>query len=414
VSQPYADADVLVIRDTTIVDGTGRPAYTGSVAIRGSKIVAVGQVDVDGARRIDGEGRITCPGFVDPHSHADGSILDYPLAENLVMQGITTFVGGNCGMSQAPTEDPSQPWRTFDEWLSHVEGVGLSPNYAPLVGHNTVRRIALGEKWRREATADEVQAMADMVEEAMRGGAFGLSTGLDAAWPAHFAAVDEIVALAKVARRYGGFFAPHTRHHQSQWPADDPDEYGYGIFHAPAGEVIAGRYHGLLEAVEISRKADQVPLIIAHLTPAYVVPQPHPDFLDDALARATLMDVIDRPRQEGLDVTYNVIAWSQSIASEAPLMASFFNPALALPEWIKDMSPEAGAPEAFAHGLKERAFRDKVRDFVFSGKFKFRMIHPHADPYWMDCIQIVRCQDESYVGKTIGELARQREPDSIP
>jgi N-acyl-D-aspartate/D-glutamate deacylase len=174
------------------------------------------------------------------------------------------------------------------------------------------------------------------------------------------------------------------------------------------GEAIVGRYHGLLEAIEISRKANSIPVHIAHLTPAYIVPQPHPDFLDEALAKATLIDIIDKPRDEGLNVTYNVIPWSQSIASEAPLMASFFNPSLFLPEWLKTLSKDE-----FAEKLKTRAFREKVRAFVYSGNFKFRMMHPLTDPYWMDCIKVLRCKNEKYVGRTIGEIARERHPDSI-
>ena len=278
----------------------------------------------------------------------------------------------------------------------------------PLVGHNAVREAVLGDGYRRRASESEIDEMRDLVDEAMASGAFGLSAGLDAAWPGHFASVEEIVTLAKVARQYGGLFAPHTRHHQNQWPASHPEEFGYGIFHAPTGEAIVGRYHGLLEAIEIARKADNIPLLIAHLTPAYIVPQPHPGFLDEALARATLIDIIDKPRSEGMDVTYSVIAWSQSIASEAPLMASFLDPSLLLPEWLKTL----GKAE-FAEKLKTRAFREKVRGFVYSGKFKMRMIHPLTDPYWMDCIQIVRCQNADHVGRTIGEIARERAPHSV-
>jgi len=403
-----ANYDVL-IKGSEIVDGTGRPAFRGDVGIRGEKIAAVGDIGGEAARVIDGSGLVTCPGFVDPHSHADSGILEYPLAENLVMQGITTFVGGNCGGAMAPLQDADADWRTFGEWLSRVEGAGVSPNYVPLAGHNKVREFVMGEDFKRKATSDEIEAMKGLLEEAMKAGAFGLSIGLDAAHPGHFADVDqEIVPLAKIAQAYGGLLHPHTRHHQNQWPVDDPSEYGYGIFHAPAGEAIVGRYHGLLEAIEISRKANRIPLHIAHLTPAYIIPQPHPDFVDEAVARATLMEIIDKPRDEGLNVTYNVIAWSQSIGSEAPLMASFFNPRSLLPEWLRALSQKE-----FAENLKTRAFRDKVKDLVYSGKFKFRMLHPLTDPYWMDCVRVLRCKDKTYEGRTIGEMARERQPDSI-
>jgi len=414
--------DVL-IKDARIVDGTGRAAFKGSVGIKGEKIAAVGDIAGEATRVIDGSGLVTCPGFVDPHSHADISILEYPLAENLVMQGITTFAGGNCGFSLAPISDLAQfettmrmwrldlewGWKTFGEWLSKVEGTGLSPNYVPLVGHNTVREAVMGEDFKRKATSDEIEAMKGWVEEAMKAGAFGLSAGLDAAWSGHFADVDaEIVPLAKIAEKYGGFFTPHTRHHQNQWPVDDPSEYGYGIFHAPTGEIITGRYHGLLEAVEISRKANRIPLHIVHFTPAYIIPQPHPDFVDEAVAKATLMEIIDKARDEGLNVTFNAIAWSQSIGSRVPVIDTFFVSRLLLPEWLRALSKKE-----FVENLKTRAFRNKVKGMVYSGKFKFGMIHPLTDPYWMDCYKIIECKNKSYEGRTIGEMARERRPDSI-
>jgi N-acyl-D-amino-acid deacylase len=417
--QPY---DVL-IKDATIVDGTGKPGFKGSVAIRGETIAAVGQVSGEAAKVIDGDGLVACPGFVDTHSHADSSILQYPLAENLVMQGITTFVGGNCGFSMAPVQDPARfeqimqarrldvdlSWRTFGEWLTTVEKTGISPNYAPLVGHSTVREVVMGDDFKRKATADEIEEMKGLVDEAMRSGAVGLSAGLDAAWAGHFADVDaEIVPLARIAQAYGGFFAPHTRHHQNQWPVADPSEYGYGIFHAPTGEIIAGRYHGLMEAVEISRKANRAQLHIAHFTPIYIIPQPHPRYVDEVIARASLEAIIDEARHEGLDVTFNALGWEQSIGSEVPIIDSFFARQLLLPDWLRAMSQEE-----FADRLEARDFREKVKGMVYSGKFKFGMVHPLTDPYWMDCYRVLRSKTKAYEGRTIWEIARERQPDSI-
>ncbi|MCD6415359.1 MAG: amidohydrolase family protein [Planctomycetes bacterium] len=416
--------DVL-IKDAKVVDGTGRAAFQGGVAVRGERIAAVGDVEGDAATVIDGAGLVVCPGFVDAHSHADVSILDYPLAENFIMQGITTVVGGNCGCSMAPARsmaglramlsgpfgegsDTEMDWETFGEWLSKLEDVGCSPNYVPLVGHNTIRRTLLGEDFRRKASADEVDTMKQFVDQAMRSGAFGLSAGLDPMWPGHYAGVEEIVELAKVAQRYGGLFTPHTRHHQNQWPAARPGEYGYGIFHAPKGEIIAGRYHGLLEAVEISRKANGVQLHIAHFTPAYLIPQPHPAYLTEAAARASLEEVVDKAISEGLDVTYNVLGWSQSIGRRAPMVDSFFSARLLLPDWLRALSRED-----FARKLKDRAFRDKVKVVINSGNFKFGMIHPLTDPYWMDCYTILECKNGEREGKTLGQIARERRPDCI-
>ena len=411
----------LLIKDTTIVDGSGKPAFGGSVGIRAEKIVAVGDLDGQAAQVIDGSGLITCPGFVDPHSHADRAILDYPLAENLVMQGITTFVGGNCGLTAAPIKSTVHfkgilgmwwggrelGWRSFGEWLSKVEDAGLGINIAPLVGHNTVRAAVIGEDFMQKSSVEQVDEMRELVDEAMCSGAFGLSAGLDY-WPGEFADADELVELCKVVQGHGGFFTPHTRHHLHRWPTNDPEEYGYATYQGPAGEIITGRYHGLLEAVEISRRANGIKLHIAHITPAYIVPQPHPEFLDEALAKATLVDIVDKARDEGLDVTYNVIAWDQSLGCMEPVVETFYNPRLNLPEWMTGL--ERGE---FIEGLKGREFRDGVKKVVYSGKFKFAGVVPLSDPYWMDCFKIMRCKNQTYEGKTIGDIARARKPDNI-
>ena len=411
----------LAIRNTRIIDGSGAPAFTGNVAVRGDRIVGVGDVGGDAKRVVDGEGLVTCPGFVDVHSHADTSILQYPLAENLVMQGITTFVGGSCGQSVAPCirteyiesllsvlgDPPAMDWRTFSEWLSRVEASGMALNYAPLVGHNAVRSSLMGLDFRRKASRAEVEKMKALVDEAMQAGAFGFSTGLDPALPGHYADVEEITELARVAGACDGVFTPHTRHHQNQWPAPSTQEAGYGLFDSPPGELFVGRYHGLLEAVEISRRAGGVRLHIAHLTPAYLVPQPHPAFLDDALAEATLADVVDKARDGGLEVSYSVIAWEHSIGSDLPIRESFFSRRQRLPEWLQTLSGRE-----FAEELRDRAFRDRLKGLIQSGSFKFGMVHPVTDPYWMDGYRVQTSEAVEFEGRTIGEIAREREPDN--
>jgi N-acyl-D-amino-acid deacylase len=249
--------------------------------------------------------------------------------------------------------------------------------------------------------------MKELVDEAMRSGAFGLSAGLDY-WPGDFADANELVELAKVVQGYGGFFTPHTRHHLNRWPADDSQEFGYATFQGPVGEVMVGRYHGLLEAVEISKKANGIKLHIAHITPAYIVPQPHPEFLDEALAKATLVDIVDKARDEGLEVTFNVIAWDQSVSYLEPVVEIFYNSRLNLPDWMTGLERDE-----FIEKLKEREFRKNVKMVMNSGKFKIGGIVPLSDPYWMDCFKIIRCKNRINEGKTIGDIARSRIVDNI-
>jgi len=416
-----ASLDVL-IKNTTIVDGTGRPHYTGDIGIAAGKIATICQVAGEAEKVVDGSGLITCPGFVDVHSHADLSILQCPTADNLIAQGVTTFVGGNCGISLAPVKNLDYfretmhtwglkfdlKWKNFGEWLSVVEVNGLSLNYVPMVGHNAIRGAVLGKNYQRKATGAEIAEMKQLVVEAMQSGSWGLSAGLDAATPGHYADLDELVELVRAIKDYAGLFTPHTRHHQNQWPAERDGENAYGLYHGPKGEIITGRYHGLLEAIEISRLAGGVKLLIAHLTPAYLVPQPHPAFLDEALAQATLADIIERPRSEGLDVSFNVVGSEHSIGSQLPVIESFFSQKLALPGWLRAMTRDA-----FVADLKTSTFRSKVKKLVDSGKLKFGMINPVIDPYWMDSYRILRCHNQDYEGKTIGEIARQRQPRYI-
>ena len=238
------DTYETVIRNATIVDGTGEPQFSGDIAVRNERIAAVGRVRGQANRVIDGAGLTATPGFVDTHSHADLTMLGCPLADNLLVQGITTFAGGNCGISLAPLRDRKQfeglarvwhldvelRWRSFSEWLSAVEDEGIAVNYIPLVGHNTVRGTVMGDDFTGAASTDQIQRMREHVVAAMEAGAFGFSVGLDGAMTGHFARREELVELVKTTGERGGVFSPHARHHQNQWPANSPDEVGYGLY----------------------------------------------------------------------------------------------------------------------------------------------------------------------------------------
>ena len=393
----------MIIKDTTIIDGTGRASFRGDIAVRGERIAAVGRVRGQARVVIDGSALVTCPGFIDPHSHADLSLRKYPLCENLVMQGITTVLGGNCGDSSAPLKD-----KTFGEWLLEAEKAGISVNYAPLVGHTTLRRLVMGDAYRRTATAEEIGKIKDLVTEAMESGAFGLSASLDPG-PGHFAGAEEIVALARAVKTSGGLFVPHTRGTQSQWATDDPEEVGYGIFLGPVEDSFVGMYRGYVEVLEVARRTG-VRLHIAHFDNAYMLPQPHPGFLDAAGARATLDSLIAGAREEGLDVTFDVIVYDANISGKERMYWGLFSRSPAL-NWVYQIARRSKSDYIARLGTKE--FREKIRRTHEAGRLKLGMIHTKAWPYWMDYFRILSCRNKGYEGKTIGEIARLRGTDAL-
>jgi len=413
-----AHFDVL-IRDATIVDGTGSDRIPGSVGIQGERIVAVGDLDATANRIVQAHGLIVSPGFVDPHSHADLNILDEPLAENLIMQGVTSFIGCNCGHCRAPLRGPQYAsrwneylgiesdscpdadWRTLGEFLARVETSGLALNFVPLVGHGAIRLAVMGEDFRRQATPAEVEAMKAHLLHSLEAGAFGLSVGMD--YEGDYAHPDaEVVELLKLVQENDGFFAPHTRNLDYRWRVDDHEDFGYGRSHGPREDAWVGRYHGIIEALETATRA-QVRTHIAHFPPAWAVFTPHPDSVERAVARATLEEFIDGPRSNGLDVSFNILAAEFSAGSRSAVITAFYNPMVEIPHWLRTLPRDQ-----FLERLQIRSFRERLKDVIYSGTFKFGMLPPRTDPYWMDCFRIASCGIAEYEGKLVGEIARER------
>jgi N-acyl-D-aspartate/D-glutamate deacylase len=434
----------ILIKGSRIVDGTGKAAFRGNIGVKGEKIVAVGNVKGDAVREIDASGLVACPGFIDIHNHGDDNILLYPRAENYVMQGITTFVGGNCGGSPAPIKDfittPStasawwheiepntygppyflplakyanvlkeklgygMDWRTFGEFLAKVEKTGISVNYVPLVGHNTVRVAVMGMDFQRRAKPGEIEEMKGHVDEAMKSGAHGFTTNLDGIPGAgEFANTDEVVELAKVVQKYGGIYATHHRNADNDYPAP-PEEWGYGICHNISPEEMpVSKYYALLEAVEICRRA-KIRTQLSHLMNVYLIYQYFPEYLQEAAAKATL-DIIDKAREEGLDIAFDIQATGDMhgvLMTASDLTALF-------PIWLR----KCGSKESFVKNLRVNEFRSELKKEILSGRFKFLMIHPKTDPFWTDRVYIISCKNKGYEGKTIAEIAHTKKTNPI-
>jgi N-acyl-D-amino-acid deacylase len=194
----------LIIRQGRIVDGSGNPAFFGDIGVKQGKIAAIGRISVKADREIDAQGQVVAPGFIDVHTHAD-EVAEMPKAENFVRMGVTTVVVGNCGGS---TLNVAGLFRDIDQG-------NVSVNVATLIGHNDVRRKAMGGSFQRAPTPEELQKMKELVEQAMKDGAVGLSTGL-IYLPGVFSKTDEIVELARVAASYDGIYASHMRYEDTQ------------------------------------------------------------------------------------------------------------------------------------------------------------------------------------------------------
>lgn len=223
--QPVYD---IIIRNGKIIDGTGNSWYYGDLAIKDGKIVAVGSLHADSEAplNIDATGLIVAPGFIDVHTHIEGDEAKEPTAASFIYDGVTTVIAGNCGASHTET----------GKYLAWLDSLRLSINVATLIGHNDVRKAVMGRA-NRDASPQEMLRMEAIVDQAMRDGAVGLSTGLIYI-PGTYAKTPEIVALAKIAAKYRGVYASHIRNE------------GDSVVSAVNEAIAIGRTAGI--AVEIS------------------------------------------------------------------------------------------------------------------------------------------------------------------
>lgn len=189
----------LLLTNARIVDGSGNPWFRADVGIKNGRIARIGRLDPSQSQKtIDSKGQILAPGFIDVHTHVE-SIYSLPAAENFVRMGVTTLVTGNCGGSVTDV----------GQFLNRIKEQPLAVNLATLIAHGSVRRQAMGSD-DRAPTPEELKKMEALVEQGMKDGAVGLSTGLIYV-PGTYAKTDEIINLARIAGRYGGIYATHMR-----------------------------------------------------------------------------------------------------------------------------------------------------------------------------------------------------------
>ncbi|RPI28859.1 MAG: D-aminoacylase [Acidobacteria bacterium] len=332
----------IIIRNGRVVDGSGNPWYAGDVAIRNGRIAAIGSLCLpgpcDAKRTIDAQGLVVAPGFIDVHTHADSGVQRNPGAANYVFDGVTSVIAGNCGGS------PSD----LGNFFSDLRQRGISINFGSLIGHGTVRSAVMRME-RRDPTPEELARMSALVEQAMRDGAVGLSTGLIYT-PGSWAKTEEIISLARVAAKFGGIYATHLRN-------EGNDEQG-GVFDA------------IEEALKVGREAG-IPVEISHFKVAG----------KDVWGKSDrTIAMVENARAAGLDVTVD----------QYPYTASSTGLASMLPGWVQE-----GGREKYLERLSDPATRrrliNEVKERVRRRGFKR-----------LDYAVVARCaSDSSLEGKSI-------------
>lgn len=285
----------ILIRNARIVDGAGNPWFRAAVGVRDGRIVRIGPIPAGtrASRVIDARDRFLAPGFIDIHTHIEGNIEDSPAAGNLLRDGVTTVVTGNCGGSRPDLA----AW--FDQLSRLVPGV----NVASLTGHNTIRRAVMGNE-NRPATPAELARMQALVEREMRAGAVGLSTGLEYT-PGAYAPRAEIAHLTRTAAAFGGIYATHMR-----------DEGAHVL-------------EAMNEAISIGREAG-ARVQISHLK------QDTKRYWGDA---PKMLDLLDQARAAGIDITADQYPYDRSATS-----LSIRLPAWALAGTAEDLRTRLGTP----------------------------------------------------------------------
>jgi len=363
---PPMTADVLFTH-ARILDGTGNPWFLGDVAVKGDRIVFVGdsqRANVIARRTIDAQGLYLAPGFIDLHTHAAAGLSDPKRKENVnyLMQGVTTVATGNDGNSPWPIQ------QTLERW----ERDGIGTNVALYVGFGTVRRQVIksttggqtpsaGENpleqaapssENRAATPDEIDRMRALIRQGMREGAIGMSTGLFYV-PQSFTKTDEVVAVAQAAAELGGVYDTHLR---------DEDSYNIGVRAAVA------------EAIEIGRR-NHMPAMISHIK---------------CLGREAwgcskdVIAMIDRAREDGINVVANQYPYEASgTALEAAVM----------PNWAME-----GGREKFLARLADPVQRQKMLNEIPA------LITKRGGPETL--VIVSYAADRSLQGRSLDEIAK--------
>lgn len=337
----------IIFRDAQIIDGTGAAPLRGDLAVRNGRVAALGQLDAEATapKVFDAAGRYLAPGFIDVHTHCEGDLLERPEAANFVRMGVTTIVTGNCGSS----------YTTLGDALTSHARSGIGINLASLVGHNSIRREVM-DNAARDPSTTEIEAMVSLVGQAMKDGAFGISTGLIYT-PGIWAKTDEIKELAREAARHGGIYVSHMR------------SEGTSVTEAISEALEIGRYAGC-------------PVQLSH----FKITSPK-RFGESTVTTQMVRDA----RRRGQDVTVDQYVYTASSTGIKTM----------LPDW---------AVEGTTTDVARRLAAPELRETILNGIVEERRAAGRPD---LSYAVVAFCRAEPEIsGKNILELARERKGDT--
>lgn len=361
----------ILIKNGVIYSGEGKEPFDGSVGIVGDRICAIGpQVDGVADLVIDAAGQAVAPGFINMISHCTHALLHDGLSESDLLQGVTLEIVGEAismgpmtdEMARLKVEDQGDikyevTWRTLGEFFDVIQSRGISTNLASFVGHTTVRMNVLDES-DRKPSAEELERMQALVAQAMEDGAVGLSSALIYA-PASFSKTDELVALAKVASKYGGIYASHLR--------------------SEGQSLIAG----VRELLEIADAAN-IPSEIYHLKAAG---KSNWSKMDEVIAE------VEAAQKRGLKITADMYNYTRA---HTGLDA-------AMPTWVQ----EGGNREWIAR-LKQPDIRERVKSEMQIESDDWENGYMHAGPEGMLLVGFKNQALKPLTGLTLQQIAEQR------
>lgn len=303
----------LAIKNARIIDGTGNPWFKADIGIKDGRIAKIGVINDGEAKEIiDAKNQIISPGFIDVHAHTE-NIFSNPAAENFIRMGVTSLVTGNCGGSVTDV----------GKFLTRYKETPLAVNLATLIAHGSVRRDILGTE-NREPSAEEMLKMESLVEKGMKDGAVGLSTGLIYV-PGTYAKTEEVVSLARVAKKYNGVYASHIRNEADK------------VFEAIAEAINIGEQTG-------------IPVEISHFK---ISSKKFWGKTDETLG------LVRAAREKGLPVTVDAYAYTASSTSLDTL----------LPSWALAGGREEGK-KRLADAETKKKIIEEIKKTLKDNKFK--------------------------------------------